>query len=53
LNGELITQWGGLVESNAPGEFLTFPHDIWMDSQGDLYVTEVGENARIWKYLRQ
>jgi streptogramin lyase len=53
LNGELIAQWGGLVESNAPGEFLAFPHDIWMDSQGDLYVTEVGENARIWKYLRQ
>lgn len=53
LKGELITQWGRLVQSDAPGEFLAFPHDIWVDSHGDLYATEVGENARIWKYIRQ
>jgi DNA-binding beta-propeller fold protein YncE len=53
LDGELLTNWGRLTESSKPGEFLAFPHDIWADSYGDLYVTEVGEDARIWKYIRR
>ncbi len=53
LEGKLVTQWGGLAASTAPGEFLAFPHDIWADSHSDLYVTEVGEDARMWKYIRQ
>ncbi|MBL7162040.1 MAG: hypothetical protein ISS57_05485 [Anaerolineales bacterium] len=53
LGGELITRWGGGRESDRPGEFLAYPHGIWMDSHGDLYVGEVGLDGRIQKFVRQ
>jgi sugar lactone lactonase YvrE len=53
LDGELITQWGGLRPSEKPGEFLGGPHGIWIDSQGDLYVSEVGVDGRLQKFVRQ
>ena len=53
LAGELITQWGGGRESNKPGEFLGCPHGIWMDSHGDLYVSEVHVDGRLQKFARQ
>ena len=51
--GELITQWGGGVSSDKPGEFLACPHGIWSDSRGDLYVSEVQADARLQKFVRQ
>ena len=53
LDGELITQWGGRQVSERPGEFVACPHGIWMDSHGDLYVTEVQADARLHKYVRR
>lgn len=37
--GSLITRWGG-VPPEEPGNFCA-PHDLWVDSHGDLYVGEV------------
>ena len=54
LDGELKAKWGGGRKgSNVPGEFLGGPHGIWMDSHGDLYVGEVGEDGRLQKFVRQ
>jgi len=52
LEGELINQWGGRKSSNKPGEFLGWPHGIWADSHGDLYVSEVNTAERIQKLSR-
>ena len=38
--GELIARWGGGENPTAPGDFYA-PHDITIDSRGDLYVSEV------------
>ena len=38
--GELIARWGGGLNPTAPGDFYA-PHDITVDSRGDLYVSEV------------
>jgi DNA-binding beta-propeller fold protein YncE len=38
--GELLARWGGDDDPCAPGEFFA-PHDICIDSRGDLYVGEV------------
>lgn len=53
LDGDLITQWGGGEESDRPGEFLGGPHGIWVDSHGDLYVSEALTDGRLHKYVRQ
>ena len=37
--GRLLARWGG-AERTAPGNFIA-PHDICVDSRGDLYVAEV------------
>jgi DNA-binding beta-propeller fold protein YncE len=39
LDGELLGRWG--EEGEAPGQFANSPHGIWIDSRGDLYITEV------------
>jgi DNA-binding beta-propeller fold protein YncE len=39
-NGELIARWGGGLNPTASGDFYA-PHDITLDSHGDLYVSEV------------
>jgi DNA-binding beta-propeller fold protein YncE len=39
--GRLLARWGG-PDRCAPGNFVA-PHDICVDSQGDLYVAEVTE----------
>ena len=47
IDGDLITRWGGGQKSEKLGEFLGYPHDIWVDSQGSIYVVEVdGQPAR-------
>jgi DNA-binding beta-propeller fold protein YncE len=38
--GELLARWGGGDNPCAPGDFFA-PHDIWIDSHGDMYVGEV------------
>lgn len=53
LDGKLITQWGGGRKSEKPGEFRAYPHGIWMDSHGDLYVAEVQADGRLQKFIRQ
>jgi DNA-binding beta-propeller fold protein YncE len=38
--GELQARWGGGDNPCEVGDFYA-PHDIWVDSRGDLYVSEV------------
>ncbi len=52
LDGQLLSQWGGRVKSEKPGEFIACPHGIWTDSRGDLYVGEVQADARLQKFVR-
>lgn len=42
--GELLARWGGGTNPTAPGDFFA-PHDICIDSQGDVYVAEVMMSA--------
>jgi len=53
LDGKPITKWGGAKKSERPGEFLGYPHGIWMDSEGSLYVGEVQVDGHIQKFARQ
>jgi DNA-binding beta-propeller fold protein YncE len=39
-NGVVLARWGGGANPCAPGDFFA-PHDIWVDSRGDIYVAEV------------
>jgi DNA-binding beta-propeller fold protein YncE len=38
--GNLRARWGGGRNPTASGDFFA-PHDIWVDSHGDIYVSEV------------
>ncbi len=38
--GKLLAHWGGGDNPCSPNDFFA-PHDIWVDSRGDLYVSEV------------
>lgn len=40
LQGNLKARWGGGDNPCQPGDFYT-PHDVWVDSQGSIYVAEV------------
>jgi DNA-binding beta-propeller fold protein YncE len=42
--GQLLARWGGEGDPCAPGNFFA-PHDVWIDSRGDLYVGEVTMSA--------
>jgi DNA-binding beta-propeller fold protein YncE len=42
--GRLLTRWGGGSNPCAPGDFFA-PHDLCLDSRGDLYVGEVTWSA--------
>lgn len=39
-SGNLLARWGGGTNPTAPGDFFA-PHDVSVDSHGDLYVAEV------------
>jgi DNA-binding beta-propeller fold protein YncE len=43
-DGKLLTRWGGGADPTAVGDFFA-PHDVWVDSRGDLYVGEVTLSA--------
>jgi len=38
--GKLLARWGGGANPCAAGDFFA-PHDVWVDSHGDIYVCEV------------
>jgi DNA-binding beta-propeller fold protein YncE len=42
--GELLARWGGGDHPTAPGDFFA-PHDLCVDTRGDLYVAEVVMSA--------
>ena len=42
--GQLLARWGGGQNPTAPGDFFA-PHDIRVDSVGDIYVSEVVMSA--------
>jgi hypothetical protein len=42
--GKLHARWGGGENPPAAGDFFA-PHDIWVDSHGDVYVSEVTWSA--------
>lgn len=42
--GERLASWGGGENPTAPGDFFA-PHDVCIDSRGDLYVAEVVMSA--------
>jgi sugar lactone lactonase YvrE len=42
--GELLARWGGGNNPCSPGDFFA-PHDVWVDSHGDVYVGEVTMSA--------
>lgn len=42
--GALVARWGGGDRPCEPGDFFA-PHDIWVDSRGDIYVAEVVMSA--------
>jgi len=44
LNGNLLQRFGGGSIPTAPGDFFA-PHDIAVDSRGDVYVAEVTMSA--------
>lgn len=44
LNGALLARWGGGLTPTEPGDFFA-PHDICVDSHGDVYVAEVTMSA--------
>lgn len=43
-SGKLLARWGGGDNPTAPGDFFA-PHDLRVDSRGDLYVAEVVMSA--------
>lgn len=51
IQGNVIARWGGEA-SHDPGKF-TAPHGIYADSQGDIYVSEVLQGARLQKFARR
>ena len=50
LDGEVIGRWG--EKGDAPGQFSDSPHGIWIDSNGDIYVSEVIADRRFQKFAR-
>jgi sugar lactone lactonase YvrE len=43
-DGKRITRWGGGPDPCATGDFFA-AHDVWVDSLGDIYVSEVTLSA--------
>jgi len=44
FEGKLRARWGGGRNPTSPGDFFA-PHDVWVDSRGDIYVGEVTMSA--------
>ena len=50
LNGTVLSSWQGR-ESDGEG-VLEVAHDIWVDSHGDIYVSELRDCNRVQKFAR-
>lgn len=50
LDGKLVGKWNQRGE--GPGQFRGFPHGIWVDSAGAVYVAEVGADSALQKFAR-
>ena len=50
LSGDLIGIWG--ENGELAGQFRGFPHGIWIDSRGDVYVAQVGAQLALDKFAR-
>ena len=50
LDGETVGSWGERGEE--AGRFSGYPHGIWIDSQGDVYVAQVGAQLALDKFAR-
>jgi DNA-binding beta-propeller fold protein YncE len=50
LDNEVLSSWGS--EGPGPDQFTDSPHAIWVDSRGDIYVSEVVSPNKIQKYRR-
>src|SRR5262249_7314395 len=42
--GKILARWGGGPDPCAVGDFFA-PHDVWLDSKGAVYVSEVVMSA--------
>jgi hypothetical protein len=51
MDGEVLSQWGS--QGPGPEQFTDSPHSIWVDSRGDIYVSEVVALDKVQKYVRQ
>lgn len=51
LDGTVLARWGEAGEE--PGQFRDSPHSLWVDSRGDLYVSEVIGEDRLQKFARR
>jgi DNA-binding beta-propeller fold protein YncE len=50
LDNQVLASWGSL--GPGPDQFTDHPHSIWVDSRGDIYVTEVTGHNKIEKYVK-
>ena len=50
LTGDLVGIWG--KNGELAGQFRGFPHGIWIDSRGDVYVAQVGAQLALDKFAR-
>lgn len=50
LDGEVESQWGS--KGPAEDQFTDSPHNIWVDSRGDIYVSEVLTPNKLQKFSR-
>ena len=50
LDGTRIGRWG--QKGDRPGDWRGYPHGIWLDSRGDLYIAEVGAQKALQKFVR-
>jgi len=51
LDAEVLARWGS--HGPAPEQFTNSPHSIWVDSRGDIYVSEVIVEDKLTKFIRQ
>lgn len=51
LDGIVLARIGG-GDNEAPSP-VVFPHGIWADSHGDLYIAETRDRARLQKFVRK
>jgi hypothetical protein len=51
LDGQVLSRWGS--KGPAIDQFTDAPHSIWVDSRGDIYVSEVTSQDKLQKFVRE